>query len=423
MGEQTKPIDQINGSGPHTLFQEAHLGARLALGHRVVLAPLTRFRTEAGYLPLPTVKEYYTQRASVPGTLLISEGIIVGPGAGSINPDAFPALHTEEQAKKWREITDAVHAKGSYMIARLFAAGRVADPSILAAHNPPHPFLGPSALAVPPTEQDAVPPSAPRAMTHEEIKQHVQLFVESARLAVGVAGFDGVELHCANGYLVDQFLQELSNVRDDEYGGSPEGRSRFPLEITEALVKAVGEERVGVRLSPWSKFQGMGMQDPIPTFSYFASELRTRFPSLAYLHAVEPRISGASTRDADTVGVHESIEFLRRIWAGPGRVFISAGGYTREAALVRAESSPRDYDGLVDLVAFGRWFISNPDLPTRLKDDLPIAPYNRATFYLVGDASGKGYTDYPAYTEADRTAGGLTSTTGTMSPQAIACEA
>ncbi|KAL0947712.1 hypothetical protein HGRIS_013797 [Hohenbuehelia grisea] len=423
MGEETQSIDQSSNSGDYTLFQRAYLGARLALGHRIVLAPLTRFRTGTGYLPLPTVKEYYAQRASVPGTLLISEGIFVSPGAGSVNPDASPVLHTEEQAKKWREITDAVHAKGSYMIAQLFAAGRSADPGILAAHDPPFPFLGPSALAVPPTDQDIVPPSAPRAMTREEIKQHVQLFVNSARLAVEVGGFDGVELDCANGYLLDQFLQDLSNVRDDEYGGGPEGRSRFPLEIAEALAEAVGEERVGVRLSPWSKFQGMGMEDPIPTFSYFASELRTRFPSLAYLHAVEPRISGASTRDADTVGVHESIEFLRRIWAGPGRVFISAGGYTRAAALARADSSPRDYDGLVDLVAFGRWFISNPDLPTRLKDDLPIAPYNRATFYLVGDASGKGYTDYPAYTEADRMAGGLRSTTGTMSPQAIACEA
>ncbi|KAL0947707.1 hypothetical protein HGRIS_013793 [Hohenbuehelia grisea] len=343
---------------------------------------------------MPLVKEYYTQRASAPGTLLIAEGMAINRAI-----DFLPGLYTEEHARKWREVTDAVHAKGSYIFAQFAGVGRIASPEVLARQTPPKELIGPSAIAVPPgpsmlSSSSSTPP-VPRPMTHDEIRAEIADFAESVRLAVDVAGFDGVELHACTGSLVEQFLRDVSNVREDEYGGSIERRARFPLEVVEAMVNVAGADRVGVRVTPFNTNFGMTMQDPIPTYTYFASELRKRFPSLAYLHAVEAR--GADYIDEVPVPTQESLDFLRRIWAGPGRVFISAGGYTRETAIARAEESAELYEGMVELVAFGRRFISNPDIHLRLKENLPLNAYDRTTFYQFGDASGKGYTDYPFY--------------------------
>ena len=182
-------------------------------------------------------------------------------------------------------------------------------------------------------------------MTVEEIKSYPQWYAAAADRAVNKAGFDGVELHFANGYLPDQFLQDVSNQRTDEYGGSIENRAKFPLEIIEAVSNAVGEDRVGFRISPWNTWQGMGMKDPKPTFSYFVSQAKERFPNLAYLHATEGRVAGIEDQESD-----DSNDFLRNIWGD--KVFISAGGYTPQNA---AETASK----LGGLIAFGRHYIAN----------------------------------------------------------------
>lgn len=200
------------------------------------------------------------------------------------------------------------------------------------------------------------------------------------------AGFDGVEVHGANGYLIDQFLQDVSNQRTDEYGGSIKNRVRFGLEVLDAVVKVIGPRRTGIRVSPWSTAQDMGMQDLVPTFSYFVSEVKRKHPDLAYLHVVEPRVVIDRPKKASAL---ESNDFIRRIWAP--KPLISAGGYTRESAMQTA-------DGKGDIIAFGRYFISNPDLTTRLKENIPFTPYDRSTFYLHGEVS-EGHIDYPFASE------------------------
>ena len=192
----------------------------------------------------------------------------------------------------------------------------------------------------------------PRPLTIEEISTYVQWYAAAADKAVNQAGFDGVELHFANGYLPDQFLQDVTNQRTDKYGGSAENRARFPLEIMEAVVNTVGEDRVGFRISPWNPWQGMRMADPKPTFAYLVSEAKERFPNLAYLHAVEPRVAGDGDHDFDGV---DSNEFLRKIWGD--KVFIAAGGYTPQTAAETASAQG-------GLVAFGRHYLANVSSPS-----------------------------------------------------------
>ncbi|KAF9811115.1 hypothetical protein IEO21_06633 [Rhodonia placenta] len=218
------------------------------------------------------------------------------------------------------------------------------------------------------------------AILRAEIHEYVQLYTAAATNVIR-AGFDGVELHGANGYLIDQFLQDVSNKRTDEYGGSVENRCRFALEIIDSVVKAIGVNKVAIRLSPWSTFQDMGMKDPKPTFAYLVSHIAEAHPDFAYIHVVEPRVEGNLDR---IVLEAESNDFLRRIWAP--RPFITAGGFTRDTAFEAAEKTG-------ELVAFGRFFISNHDLPLRLAKNLPIVKGNRDTYYLV--ESPKGYIDYP----------------------------
>ncbi|KAI5823787.1 NADH:flavin oxidoreductase/NADH oxidase [Schizophyllum commune Tattone D] len=360
------------------LFQPIKVGD-LTLAHRVVLAPLTRFRgTKFEHVPLPNVKEYYRQRGSTPGTLLITEATFISPQAGGYTN--VPGIWSDEQISKWKEVTDTVHAEGSFIYLQLWALGRAAVAAELKAEDPSFDYVAPSAIKL--TGHD----ETPRALTIPEIKQYVQWYATAAKNAVERAGFDGVEIHGANGYLIDQFLQDVSNHRTDEYGGSIENRSRFGLEVVDAVVKAVGASKTGIRLSPWGKFQDMRMADPLPQFSYFATELKTRHPDLAYLHLVEPRAQGfAILRDED-LEARESNDFLRKIWAP--KPLITAGAYTRELAIKTAEEKG-------DIIAVGRYFISNPDLPLRWRHNLPLTEYNRDTFYLKGDASPTGYTDYP----------------------------
>ncbi|KAI0058162.1 FMN-linked oxidoreductase [Artomyces pyxidatus] len=352
------------------LFQPATIGD-LTLGHRVVMAPLTRFRANKDHVMGPMNQEYYEQRAGAPGTLIISEGTFISPQSGGF-PNV-PGIWNEAQIAGWKKIVDAVHSKGSYIYLQLWDIGAAAKPEVLEAEGN-FPYTGAGDLLF---DEHDMPP---RPLTVDEIHERVGLYATAARNAVHKAGFDGVEVHSANGYLLDQFLQSNTNNRTDAYGGSVENRIRFPLEVVDAVIAAVGESKTALRLSPWSRFQGMRMDDPVPTYSALVTRIRDAHPALAYLHVVEPRIDGVVTRDAEEGGQNE---FLRAIWAP--RPFIAAGGFTRASALEAAERTG-------DLIAFGRSFIANPDLVYRLKEDIPLTVGNRATYYGEGLV---GYTDYP----------------------------
>ncbi|KAJ7439786.1 hypothetical protein FB451DRAFT_145599 [Mycena latifolia] len=356
------------------LFEPLKVGT-VALQHRVVLAPLTRYKATTEHVPyLPLVAEYYAQRASRPGSLLITEATFIAARAGGYAH--IPGIWSPAQIEAWKVVTDAVHAKDSFLFMQLWALGRAAESAQLVSEDPSFPYVSASDVQL--TGKD----TPPRPLTVPEIKEYVALYAQAAKNAIA-AGCDGVEIHNANGYLLDQFLQDVSNKRTDEYGGSIENRARLTLEVVDAVVAAIGAERTAIRFSPWSPFQDMAMADPIPTFAYVIAELAARHPALAYLHLVEPRVNGNATRADDSVGAHESNAPLHALWAP--RPLVRAGGFSRAGALAAAESG--------DLVAFGRLYISNPDLPTRLEEDAPLASYDRATFYLVGENSARGYTD------------------------------
>lgn len=253
-----------------------------------------------------------------------------------------------------------MHVNGSYIFLQLWALGRTTKVELLKAEDPGFELVGPSAIPMSSSRP------TPRPLTVDEIKAYVQWYADAANKAINQAGFDGVEVHFANGYLPDQFLQDVSNQRTDEYGGSIENRARFPLEIIEAVSKIVGEDRVGFRVSPWNPWQSMRMEDPKPTFTYFVSQAKERFPDLAYLHVIEPRVAGVS----DCVpGAGDSNGFLREIWRD--KVFIAAGGYTPQTAAETVEAEG-------GMIAFGRHYIANasslPPFPICIGPDLPSIP-------------------------------------------------
>ncbi|EIW75438.1 FMN-linked oxidoreductase [Coniophora puteana RWD-64-598 SS2] len=351
------------------LFQPLKVG-RMDLQHRVVLAPLTRVRNHANHVPGPELTTYYAQRGSTPGTLLVSEATYVAPQAKG-TPFA-PGIWNEEQKEGWKHITDAVHAKGSFIYLQLWAQGRTAHPQDLASTG--HDLVAPS--AIPCVDMTGQLSAVPRALTIPEIKEYIRLYGIAAQNAIE-AGFDGVEIHGANGYLPDQFLQDVSNTRTDEYGGSIENRAKFVLEVVDSITEKVGADRTAIRLSPWGRFQSMGMEDPVPTFSYLASQLAAR--ELSYLHVIEPRAD-------ESTQVSGTNDFVRKIWGD--RPYIAAGGNTRDIALQEAEEKG-------GMFAFGRHYISNPDLPRRLKENIPLTPYDRSKFYMMGSHTPEGYTDYP----------------------------
>jgi NADPH2 dehydrogenase len=351
------------------LFKPLKIG-NVEVKHRIGMAPLTRFRASDDRIPLPLMKEYYGQRAAVPGTLIITEGTVVSLSASGGFPNS-PGIWSKDQVAAWRTITDEVHRKGCFIFCQLFAMGRAAVVEV--AKKEGVSIVGPSAI---PIEEGA---PIPRPMTIEEIKQMVQDFAAAAENAID-AGFDGVECHGANGYLADQFIQEVRNQRDDAYGGSVENRSRFIHDIMKAVVAAIGPERVGLRLSPWSVFQGMKMENPIPQFADIidkASQL-----NLAYLHLIESRMSGSEDYEGS-----ERLDFAYKLWNGP---LLVAGGYKPADAqkLVDEEYPDKDI-----VVIFGRYFIANPDLVYRLKKGLELSAYERMTFYISNSAIG--YVDYP----------------------------
>ncbi|KAJ7066399.1 NADH:flavin oxidoreductase/NADH oxidase [Mycena amicta] len=348
------------------LFQPIRIGDT-ELGHRVVFAPSGRFRADTDHVPLPHVGEYYEQRASS-GGLLFTEGTF--PALRMGGETNAPGIWSDEQIAAWKKAR-------SHIYLQLWTLGRAGEPEVLAADNLP--YVSASNVAM--TGRTV----APRPLTVAELKEYLELYATAASNAVHKAGFDGVEVHSANGYLLNQFLHDKSNTRTDQYGGPlVENRARFPLEVVDAVVKAVGQSKTGVRISPWGTFQDMYMEDPRPTYSYVVTQLRERFPDLAYLHVVEPRADGAQT--VENVRTGASNDFIRQIWGS--RPFISAGGHTRETALAVAEEKG-------DMVAFARAFIANPDLPYRLLNDIKLTVGDRAYYYVLGSTDPKGYTDYP----------------------------
>lgn len=356
------------------LFTATSVGP-FTLKHRVVMAPLTRMRSSEGNVPNELMAEYYAQRAT-PGGLIIAEATPVSPyGFGYAGA---PGIFTQAQVDGWRKVVDAVHAKGGVIFLQLWHVGRQSHSLLQPGGIDP---VAPSAIQAEGyayAQSGAVPFGMPRALLLEEIPSVVEAFRHGAELAKS-AGFDGVEIHGANGYLPDQFLQDGTNKRTDAYGGSIENRARFLVEITSAVTSVWGPGRVGVRLSPSSSYGSMHDSNSEATFGYAAKALDML--GLAYLHIVEPRIKGDETLDAHAPPV--AVQYLRTLFSGP---IITAGGFQRDSAEQLLSQ------GHADMVAFGRAFIANPDLPRRLQENLPLNAYDRDTFY-GGDAGG--YTDYP----------------------------
>jgi N-ethylmaleimide reductase len=294
------------------------------------------------------------------------------------------------QITGWRGVVDAVHAKGGLIFLQLWHVGRVSHSSFQPGGVLP---VAPSAVPISPDLKtitvDGKPAAyeTPRALEIGEITDVVEGFRQAARNALH-CGFDGVEIHGANGYLIEQFLQTRSNLRTDRYGGTIENRARLLMEITRAVIGVWGASRVGVRLSPYGVANDSGEADPMPLYTHVVEALNPL--GLAYLHFIEPRSSGAGRAEVNHQNVPSAMVLFRPIWRG---VLITAGGFTGEAAEAAVAM------GHADAVAFGRIFISNPDLPRRLREGFPLTPYNRATFY---GGEEKGYTDYPAYGELER---------------------
>ncbi len=369
------------------LFTPLALGS-VTLQHRIVLAPVTRMRASAdGNLPTAMNAAYYAQR-STPGGLLIAEATPVSrQGHGHPN---VAGIHTAAQIGGWRRVAEAVHAKGGLIYLQLWHTGRVSHSSHQPDGTAP---VGPSAIAAQGMTLDRnwqpVPYELPRALDTAEMPALVDSWRQAAANAME-ACFDGVEIHGANGYLLEQFLQSRSNTRSDRYGGSIANRCRLHLEIAEAVAQEVGADRTGIRLSPWGVANDSGEVDPLPLYTHLILELAKL--DLAYLHLIEPRASGTGKADIVREGQPSAAEAFRPLWPN---VLIDCGGFDRSRALQVVR------EGLADAVAFGRFFTSNPDLPQRLRLDAPLTPYHRATFYGGGAA---GYTDYPTLDSPKQTA-------------------
>jgi N-ethylmaleimide reductase len=353
------------------LFSPIRLGL-VELPNRIVMAPMTRNRAGPGEVPTALMATYYAQRASA--GLIVSEGTQITP-QGQGYPGT-PGIHSTAQTEGWKQVTAAVHAAGGRIFCQLWHVGRVSHPLLQPDGVLP---VAPSALA--PSGQLWTPEGmrpfvTPRTLETSEIAGLVEDYRKAAAIALR-AGFDGVELHAANGYLIDQFLRDGSNRRIDRYGGSVSNRARLLIEVTEALIAAVGADRVGVRLSPTNPFNDMADSNPAALFGYAVDELDRL--QLCYLHIIEP-----GPTDPIGQGERPDGQFFRTRWRG--RLMLNKG-YDLERANAAVA------DGTADLVSFAALFLANPDLPERLRRGGPFNPPDRKTFY-GGDA--RGYTDYPA---------------------------
>jgi N-ethylmaleimide reductase len=362
------------------LFSPLHVGAHL-LRHRIVMAPLTRMRASLpGNIPNEMNARYYAQRAGAGGLLVTEATQISQRGQGY---PATPGIHSPEQVAGWRLVTEAVHDKGALIFLQLWHVGRISHSS----HQPdgglpiaPSPVKPAGNAFTASWKREEF--ETPREIGLDEIPLLVNEYREAARNALA-AGFDGVELHGANGYLIDQFLRDGTNKRTDRYGGSFENRARFLFEVLDAVGEVFGMDRVGIRLSPLGTFNDMRDSDPVGMFGYVLRALAQR--SIAYVHLIEAR---ADERGADETAVLDSgaaptAALFRPFYSG---TLIGAGGFTRESAKEAIAA------GTVDAVAFGKLFIANPDLPVRFRINSDLNRYDHDTFYGGGR---KGYTDYP----------------------------
>ena len=360
------------------LFEPIKVGS-MNLSHRIVLAPLTRCRA-LNNVPVDMSVQYYSERATE-GGLMISEGTIV-------KEDGFgypctPGIFTSEQVEAWKPIVKAVHDKGAKIFCQIWHCGRAShqhyqpdgeslpvSSSAIAIHG--------QCFSLKTMQMEDYP--VPRALEKNELPEIIEAFKKAALNSIE-AGFDGVEIHGANGYLLDQFMKDGINKRGDEYGGSIENRCRFPLEVTKAVVGAVGADRVGYRLSPFGEgFLDASDSNPVATVSYMVEQLNNL--GVCYIHCIEPRVVG--NMDKEDHGPH-SLDPFKKLCTDT--VFIASGGYLPDNARDTLKNDK------ADLIGFGRWYLSNPDFVKRVKIGAPLNDYNRATFYTQG---AEGYIEgYP----------------------------
>jgi len=363
------------------LCQPVRLG-RYDLPHRIVMAPLTRSRArQPGNVPSPLNACYYAQRASA--AFIITEATQV-----SMQGQGYawtPGIHSREQIEGWRGVTEAVHRAGGLIFMQLWHVGRISHPRLQ-----PDGMLPVAPSAIKPAGQafvenekgegELVPFVTPRALQLEEMPYLVQQYAHGARNALD-AGFDGVEIHAANGYLLDQFINSTTNHRTDRYGGPVENRARLLLEVVAAVAEVWGSDRVGVRLSPLGSFNDMGDTDPETTFGYIAEKLGEC--GLAYLHIVNPATAALEQGTEPDPRALRMVDLIRKKYRG---TLIVAGGFDQDTAEAWLEQ------GKADLIAFGRKFLANPDLPERFRQRAPLNADDPSTYYGGG---AKGYTDYP----------------------------
>lgn len=347
------------------LFTPVRLGA-IDLANRIVMAPMTRDRAGPGDVPTDAMVEYYTQRASA--GLIVTEGVQPSPaGKGYWRT---PGIHSVEQVEGWRRVADAVHARGGRIVMQLMHCGRVVVPANRGFEAD---VIAPSALPcpvqVPGPDGAPMDTAMPRALAAEELPALLEEYAAAARNAIA-AGIDGVELHCASGYLINQFLNPASNVREDEFGGSAENRIRFPVMVLNALADAIGADRVGFRISPGNPYNGMDPSDPQATFAPFVKAADAL--GLAFLHVVDMGLEGLDT-----------LAMLRANWSGP---IIANNNLKADSARALLEA------GRAEAVSFGRAFIANPDLVERIAAGAPLAKPDYALLYTGEE---RGYTDYP----------------------------
>jgi N-ethylmaleimide reductase len=351
---------------PH-LFSALQVGA-LKLPNRILMAPLTRCRADQDHVPTPLMAEYYSQRASA--GLIIAEATAVMPGCSAFGAD--PGVHNDAQVAGWKQVTDTVHAKGGRIVLQLWHGGRACHPLLNHGAIPVAPSAIPITNDEVHTPQGKVPYVTPRALEDDEIPTIIAGFQSAAENAK-TAGFDGVEIHGANGYLLDEFLRDGSNQRSGAYGGSVENRARLMLEVLEATIDVWGSDLVGLRLSPLNSYNSMRDSDPIGTFTWLATRLNDY--NLAYLHVMRGDFLGEQQGDVLTP--------IREAYTG---VLVGNTGYTAE------EAERAIANGQLDAIAFGTPFLANPDLPNRFARNAPLNAPDPSKFYSSG---AQGYTDYP----------------------------
>lgn len=339
------------------------------LSHRIVMAPLTRYRAPNG-VPGELMEVYYKQRAS-PGSLIIAESTAISPTSG--NPLNTPRVDTPESIEGWKKVVDAVHLEKGIFFCQLNHYGRGAVPSENGNVLP----ISSSSIAIKGEKF-----YKPKEMDEDDMEQVIEDFTNAAEAAIK-AGFDGVELHGANGYLLDQFVRDNINVRTDQYGGSIENRCKFPLKVLDSVIARIGKGKVGYRISPWDPYQDCKDSKPLEHFAYFCEQLEKR--NIAYVHSVEERSDANGGRENDSsASTKVTVSALKKYL--PTTPLISAGGWNDKNL-----STFDDFE--LDAIAIGRFYISNPDLIKRLQKKLPLTAYDRLTFYSALDP--KGYIDYP----------------------------